>query len=38
VEQVAFAIVVSKKTSDEPPREIGFKAIEEEHRKAEQSI
>jgi hypothetical protein len=33
VEQVSFAIVISKKTSKNPPREIGFKAIEEEHKK-----
>jgi hypothetical protein len=36
VEQVSFDIIVSKKTSDAPPREIGYKAIEEEHKKLSQ--
>jgi hypothetical protein len=36
VEQIAFDIIISKKTSDEPPREIGFlrdKEIDEEIQK-----
>ncbi len=34
VEEVSFAIILSKKTSDKPPREIGFHAIEEERKKS----
>ena len=33
VEQVSFAIIISKKVSDEPPREIGFHAIMEPDQK-----
>lgn len=38
VEQIAFDTIVSKKTSDTPPREIGFKAIEEEYKKASHKV
>jgi hypothetical protein len=33
IEQISFAVIISPKTSKEPPREIGFKAIGEEHKK-----
>jgi hypothetical protein len=33
VEQVSFAIIISKKTSDEPPREIGFHTMMESEAK-----
>jgi hypothetical protein len=32
VEQVSFAIIVSKKTVDKPQREIGFKAMEDDYK------
>jgi hypothetical protein len=34
VEQIVFTITVSDKISVKPPREIGFRAIEEEYKKA----
>ena len=34
VEQISFAIIISKETSTEPPREIGFKASDEARKKA----
>lgn len=34
VEQMALFITLSPKMNDEPPREIGFAAIEKEHEKA----
>ncbi|MGA9452083.1 MAG: hypothetical protein WBW41_12160 [Verrucomicrobiia bacterium] len=34
VEQISFDIIISKKISDEPPREIRFKPIEEARKKA----
>jgi len=37
VEQVSFTIVLSKKFTPEPPREIGFEAIRKEREKAEQA-
>ncbi|MGA3266358.1 MAG: hypothetical protein ABSE16_06015 [Verrucomicrobiota bacterium] len=37
IEQVAFDIIISKTTTAEPPREIGFGAIAKEHQKAEQA-
>jgi hypothetical protein len=36
VEQVAFDIIISKKVNNDPPREVGFAAIEKEHQKKPQ--
>jgi hypothetical protein len=34
IEQISFAVILSEKTSQTPPREIGYKAIEEDHKKS----